>query len=264
MYLHLAKEVCQAFYEVKTPRKSVTVSVPMLNPNVQIFCDLRFDDGSVGNVGYLNKNQTSFPFDMQNKTGKIYFYGMLLPSYVKPANVGSSTTSFDFLLGVGDGTGQDFDGNEGAKITIKFESAPFTPSYAPYNENTFVTFYPGEFQQAAGQLPYVLDINHAVFQEQAKNANNVGITFEIDADPERRTEIEDNVWIHLFDGGGNLLALTDTHNKTFTNNKCSLPDLHTKGFQFAAFIEGKMSKNGEFIFAIGDPETDAKVQVTEV
>lgn len=259
MNLQLANEVSQAVFTANQ-RKVYKISSPVMNDNVQVYCVQQFDNGDPGYLGYLGKWQKSFNFDFTKSTGKIYFYAMLSPSLYTTNTDGS----FDFRIGKGDGTGKDFDDTSGAAINIKFAPAPFTPSYAPYNGTLQSMYYLGEFNPPQFPLPFLLNVNNNIFQGQAQNSSNIGVTFTIDADPERRKEIEQSVWIHFFDGTGKLLAVADTQNNTYMNNVCHFPFNQNNGLQFAAFIESQMTGDNQFTFAIGDPKDDATVKVEEV
>lgn len=258
MNLQLANEVCQAVYVAKN-RKVVTITAPILKDNVQVYCIQQFDNGDPGYIGYLGKQQKSFPFDFTKSTGKINFYAMLLPTLVSKS---TDKLSYDFRLGMGAGTGEDFDDTSGAALNIKFAQGNFTPSYAPYTGTSQSMFYMGEWNPPQNPLPFLLNINHAVFQGQVQNQTNTGVTFTIDADAEKRTELEQNVWIHFFDGSGKLLAVADTQNNTYVNNVCNFP-YKQGGLQFAAFIGSQKTADNKFTFAIGDPQTDAVVTITE-
>ncbi len=182
---------------------------------------------------------------------------MLLPSvHAQQINNGIWFNVVD--LGVGDGTGTDFDGVMGARITISFIGVT-NNNVTPYRGT------PTSFPMVTDYLHtqgYLLDINDTVF-------GNIGdpryhsIQIQVDADDHNKKQLEQMVWIHLFDNNGNLLGVVDTLDNTIVNNTCNIN--LANGFQMMALIQGQKNPNtsNQFTFAIGDPKTDAKVTITE-
>ncbi|MDX1942538.1 MAG: hypothetical protein SFU99_18380 [Saprospiraceae bacterium] len=254
--LQLANELVGLTYYVNDAPKRITFSVPTIVPNVQIYA-LCYNTGasSPWSWGFLRTDQTSFTYQFQNN-GFIRLFAMLKPQvYASQFNNNIYSNIID--LGLGDGTGTDFDGVMGARVTVSF--IPTTVSnVVPYRGTP--TTLQGTVTDYLHTQGYLIDIHDAAFNNPS---NYQAIQFQIDADDHNVLMIEQMVWIHLFDGNGNLLGVADTLDGTIVNNNCNIN--LGNGFQMMAFIQGQQNPNttNQFTFAIGDPKTDAKVTITE-
>ncbi len=254
--LQLANELVGLTYYVNDAPKRLTFTANNILSNVQVYA-MCYDTGasSPWSWGFLRTDQTSFSYQFQNN-GFIRLFAMLKPQvYTSQYSNGVYSNVID--LGVGDGTGTDFDGVMGARLTLSF--IPNTDSsVVPYRGTP--TTLQGTVTDYLHTQGYLLDIHDAVFNNPN---NNQTIQLQVDADDHNKKQLEQMVWIHLFDGNGNLLGVVDTLDNTIVNNNCNINT--GNGFQMIAFIQGQKNPNSQnqFTFAIGDPKTDAVVTVTE-
>jgi hypothetical protein len=257
--LQLANELVGLTYQVQvSPRvpKRVTFTANNILPNVQVYV-MCYATGasSPWAWGFLRSDQTSFSYVFQN-SGFIRLFAMLKPQvYASQFNNNIYSNIID--IGVGDGTGTDFDGVMGARVTLSF--IPNTvSSIVPYRGTP--TTLQGTVTDYLHSEGYLLDIHDTVFN----NPNNYQtIQLQVDGDDHNVKMLEQMVWIHLFDGNGNLLGVVDTLDNTIVNNTCTISLLN--GFQMVAFIQGQQNPgtNNQFTFAIGDPKTNATVSISE-
>ncbi|MFN7117359.1 MAG: hypothetical protein ACK4TA_11205 [Saprospiraceae bacterium] len=262
--LQLANELVGLTYYVNDAPKQVTFTANNILPNVQVYAMCYYNGNTGPNPsplpspvmwGFLRTDQTTFTYNFEYN-GYIKLYAMLKPQ-VYASQFSNNVYSNTIDLGAGDGTGNDFDGVMGARITVSF--IPTTGSNVvpyrgtPANIQGTVT----DYLHSQG---YLLDIQDTVFN----NPNNTqAIQFQVDADDHNKKQLEQMVWIHLFDKNGNLLGVVDTLDNTIVNNTCNIN--LGNGFQMIAFIQGQKNSNSQsqFTFAIGDPRTDATVTISE-
>jgi|GEM_PF-6107031 hypothetical protein len=254
--LQLANELVGLTYNVTDAPKQVTFTANNILPNVQVYA-LCYNVGATSpwSWGFLRSDQTSFSYQFQNN-GYIRLFAMLKPQvYPSQMNNGIYSNIIDF--GVGDGTGTDFDGVMGGRATISF--IPSTVSnVAPYRGTPYSL--QGTVTDYLHTQGYLIDIHDTVFNNPN---NNPFIQFQIDGDDHNVKMLEQMVWIHLFDGNGNLLGVADTLDGTIVNNSCNI-NLNN-GFQMMAFIQGQQNSGttNQFTFMIGDPKEDADVTISE-
>ncbi|MBK7873604.1 MAG: hypothetical protein IPJ74_24525 [Saprospiraceae bacterium] len=233
----------------------MTFSAESILTNTQIYALCYYNDNATYPFqwGFLRSDQTSFSVTFQ-KSGYVRLFGMLLPS-VYATQVNSAGTPFNVIdIGVGDGTGTDFDGVMGARITLSF-TPPANSNVVPYRGTPANIFMVTDYLHQQG---YLLDIHDSAFGNNANQYQTIAI--QVDGDVHNSAMIEQMVWIHLFDNSGNLLGVVDTLNNTIVNNICSIN--LANGFQMMALIQGSGSGN-TFNFSIGDPKNDATVKVEE-
>ncbi len=254
--LQLASEVAGLSYQVTDAPKQVTYSAPTILPNVQIYYMLyQTGNNAPWAWGFLRDNQKTVT-DRWQANGHINLYGMLLPQ-IHPVQIVNGHPSYVIDIGVGDGTGADFDGVMGARITLTF-IPPTATNVAPYRgAPVTVTNTVTDYLKQEG---YLLDINNAAFGGNASNYQAIQV--QVDADDHNKAMIEQMVWIHLFDGNGNLLGVIDTLDHTVVNNNVNI-DIRN-GFQMMALIQGNATNSNNFAFSIGDPKTDATVSIMEI
>ncbi len=252
--LSLANEVAALTYQVNDAPKTLHFTANSILANVQIYamCYYNENPNYPFQWGFLRADETSFDIPFQ-KNGYVKLYAMLLPSvYATQTNNGTPFNIID--IGRGDGTGNDFDGVMGARITISF-IAPTSTNVVPYRGTPQSIFMVADYLHQEG---YLIDIHDPIFGNNATQYQAIQV--QVDGDDHNKAMIEQMVWIHLFDINGNLLGVIDTLNDTVINNTCNIDLAH--GFQMMALIQGSGSGN-TFNFAIGDPKTDANVTVTE-
>jgi hypothetical protein len=266
-HLQLANELMDVTYLVTGTPKRVTFTANNILPNVQIYAMCYYNGSGAPNPnplpgpvlwGFLRTDQPTFTYEFQYD-GYIKLYAMLKPQ-VYPSQVNNNMYSNVIDFGTGDGTGKDFDGVMGARATVSF--LPNTVGTVVPYRGTPATVQ-GTVTDFLHQQGYLIDINDPVFN---RPSGSNAIQFQVDGDDHNVKMLEQMVWIHLFDGNGNLLGVVDTLDNTIINNTCNI-DL-ANGFQMMAFvqsdIQGYIPGVGFQVgFEIGDPRTDATVTITE-
>ncbi|HMO40935.1 MAG TPA: hypothetical protein PKC76_17020 [Saprospiraceae bacterium] len=256
----IASEVA-AIYPVtvangQTKRINVTAS-RVIKDNAMVYAASYMGDSTVPSAwAYFQGNmaQQTVWFDFTTN-GHMMITTLLKPEFHNKRANGQGQNVYDFFIGTDAGTGQDFQGSQGADIGITFLPGLQSSNPTPYGKTPLLIS-----PDILKQLGFLINIEDAVFDGKAND--NQALRFSVDADANNKKMIEDNVWIHLYDGAGNLKGIVDTNENvsTFFNH------LDT-GFQFLAFVKVTPDPGNPgrgFIFEIGDPKTDAAVSVDEV
>jgi hypothetical protein len=243
---------CVRGYPITSTPQIVTVSPTMVPlPNVVVIGLYTFN----GSFGYFKHD---FMVRQSMATTVTVDSEVNLVAALKPEFISEANGVFTFDFGVGDGTGQDFSGDEGARVEFTFHSASNPNQYAPHVGATKAfPLYPFNSNVAR---EYLLHLDDSHFNGLAASNKSVTITVPNSTPGSLNSRlIEQMVELHIFDKHGALKCIMDIGlNQTITVN------YETDGFTMAAFIKGHpdSTNSANTIFEIGDPITDASVSVS--
>lgn len=211
--------------------------------------------GQVWRFGYLksdfNVNGWGETFAQNGHVAVFTFLKFLFKQQTTDSN---QNPQFIYDVGVGDGTGKDFDGDMAAELTLTFSKENLQNSF---HSASGATYSLPSFPLGPGiATDYLVDPKTDAMMDTLKQ--NKSVTISVDLDPNRKIKLEKSVDIHIFDANGNLLSVLDW--------QASTPVTYNYGsgsFYLLAVIKGQNQGGGNLLFEIGDPETDAGVKVTE-
>jgi hypothetical protein len=237
--------------------KKVGYSANVIKDNVMVLIleYLQSDPTRVWRFGYLKSDfnvngwAENFP-----QNGRVAFLTFLKFLFKEQARDSNNNPQFVFDIGVGDGTGKDFNGNMAGEMTLTFSPENLANSFHGVNGSTFnIPFFP--FGPGVG-TDFLLDPSSDKMMDALRQFESVTISINMDAN--RKIMLEQFVDIHLFGPNGNLLSVfdLDSDGPVTYNHKM-------EHFYMLASIKGKDQGDGNYLFEIGDPEEDAKVKVTE-
>jgi hypothetical protein len=236
------------------PSKVVTVSAvqdPL--PNVLVTVYYTYN----GSYGYFGEPQSSPPAGIVvNENSKVYLIAALKPAFVQK----NGDNEFVFDFGMDDGTGEDFDGTEAARVIFSFSSGETEEDYEANTES--VVSFPLAPLNSLHVSDWLLHLEDSHFDNVAASNSYVTITIPIndnEEEAENSNLIEQMVELHLLDSSGNLRCVMDLNK----NAQVTL-EYAAHGFTMIALIKGHVDEDNpdQYNFEIGDPITDASVSVS--
>ena len=252
MNLHLANS-CLVVRPIH-PNKNYDISLNTLLPNVIVKC-YAVINGVATEFETMSNITNGLSFEtLSNESGNLILFVELVSQ-----SQGADSPVFDFYVGQGAGTGQDFldPNNLGANVKMTFTGSPNDVNLNPTSESTTNVPY--------SQLPNpsLISVTDSIFGGVASNYS--AVNFMVDLDYYNKEMFEASIWIHHFDSVGNLIGIskkTGDQQTAITENK-NFTKLISGGYAFLPLIKPIDQGGGKFVFQIGDPKKDAEVQVDE-